>query len=380
MTSRGERDRGLDGLRALAALSVLGFHVWLYRENRPQGARDSLLDSALFQANIGLICFFVLSGYLLYRAFARASVRGHGAVETGGYALRRAARILPAYYACVGGCLLLYGIAGVPDLFPPAEQLPLFAVFAQNYSMSSIMEINPVLWTLCVEAAFYVLLPLVGVLAFRLGPSSLGLQAGVLLALVVVTLEWNWAVQALQGDDVAEKALPAYLGHFAAGMLVALWAERRRARGARPLGVAATAGTMAAGALLVVASGWAHEVTWPAREPLEILGKLPAAAGFALIVAAVAAGRGPSVAWLRARPLVSVGVVSYGLYLWHLPLLIVARWLGLLPEPLAPRMLVVLALSLAAAVLSWRLVERPAMRWAASATGRSPAQQAQAAP
>ena len=368
-------------MRALAALSVLAFHVWLYRENRPEGAREGLLDAALFQANIGLICFFVLSGYLLYRAFARASVRGRGAVDTGGYALRRAARILPAYYVCVAGCLALYAAAGVRDLYPPAEQLPLFAIFAQNYSMSSIMEINPVMWTLCVEAAFYVVLPLIGLLAYRLGPSRIALQTGVLLALVVVTLEWNWAVQALRANDVVEKALPAFLGHFALGMLVALWAERRRARAARSLSGATTAAVFVGGAALVLASAWAHEVTWPAREPLEILGKLPAGAGFALIVAAVAAGRGPSVAWLRARPLVAVGVVSYGLYLWHLPLILVGMSLDVLPHALAPRMAVVLAVALAAAALSWRMVERPAMRWAASATGRAaPARQAQAAP
>jgi len=62
-------------VRGLAALGVLMFHVWLYRDNRPHGARHALQDHVLFSLNVGLILFFVLSGFLLYRAYARAIVR-----------------------------------------------------------------------------------------------------------------------------------------------------------------------------------------------------------------------------------------------------------------------------------------------------------------
>ena len=54
-------------------------------------------------------------------------------------------------------------------------------------------------------------------------------------------------------------------------------------------------------------------------------------------------------------------MISYGVYLWHLPLLLVLRHTGMLPEPLAPRMVVVLTVALAAGAASWYLVERPSI-------------------
>jgi peptidoglycan/LPS O-acetylase OafA/YrhL len=63
--------------------------------------------------------------------------------------------------------------------------------------------------------------------------------------------------------------------------------------------------------------------------------------------------------WLGWRPLAALGAVSYGVYLWHLPLLLVARHAGLLPTTLGPRLLVVLTGSVAATALSWRWIERP---------------------
>src|SRR5258705_6456505 len=93
--SETERSRALDGLRGLAALSVLSFHVWLYRVDRPHGSHPTLVDKVLFEANLGLICFFVLSGYLLYRPFARAALTGSGRVRVRRFAARRVARIVP---------------------------------------------------------------------------------------------------------------------------------------------------------------------------------------------------------------------------------------------------------------------------------------------
>jgi peptidoglycan/LPS O-acetylase OafA/YrhL len=350
---RSDRSDALDGLRALAALSVVAFHVWLYREDRPRGGRHALLDHVLFELHLGLICFFVLSGFLLYRAFARAALSGGGRrrVDVRTYATRRIARIVPAYYASIVLCLVLYAAAGYREMLPPADQLPLFAAFAQNYSWDAIMGINPVTWTLCVEAAFYVALPLIGLAAatFARRPSS---QALLLASLVALTLAWNALAQAQEWSDIAEKSLPAYAGHFAAGMLAALWVEARRA----PLGPRATAALAAAGLALVAASGWWYETPAIAPDVRAVVLKLPAALGFALIVAAAAAGRGAAVAWLRARPLAWAGVVSYGVYLWHLPLILLGNHLGLLPQPLPARLAIVTAAALVAGWASWTLV------------------------
>ena len=364
----------LDGVRAIAALSVLVFHVWLYRADRPRGTRPELLDQVLFHANTGLICFFVLSGYLLYRAFARAALTGAQGVAIGPFARRRIARIIPAYWVCGAVSLALFWVVGYDDLTPAPHELPLYALLLHNYSAETIGGLNPVTWTLCVEMAFYALLPLVGWAALRLGPRRVSAQVALVVALIAVSPVWNVVVLEQGWGSLAERALPAFLAAFGAGMLVAVWVEWRAAGGRcrrSSLGSRATAALVAGAALVVVGDAVVHENGWWLRDGIfsggllrpsaqaQALGHLGAATGFALLVAAAAAGSGPAVRWLSWRPLAAVGVISYGVYLWHVPLLLVVREAGLLPVALVPRLLVVLAMSLAAAAASWRWVERP---------------------
>src|SRR6266540_895785 len=163
---RTTRGAALDGLRGLAALAVFLLHVWIYRSpSKP--ARDSFGDSLLFEMRLGLVLFFVLSGYLLYRQFARAAIRRRE-VDVVRFVKRRAARILPAYYVAIVGSLALLAVAGgIPGLrSPDSSELPLFAVFGQNYAEGTILRLNPVTWTLCLEVAFYALLPLFGWAAY----------------------------------------------------------------------------------------------------------------------------------------------------------------------------------------------------------------------
>lgn len=371
--SSSARSAPLDGLRALAAISVLLFHVWLYAPGGVPAERRAFSDKLMFELNLGLICFFVLSGFLLYQAFARASLANGSGVDVKRYAVRRAARIVPAYYACLLGCLLLYWLAGPRQMLPPAENIPLFAVFAQNYSADSVMTFNPVTWTLSIEASLYLLLPLIGLAAYRLGPKRIAFQVALLIGLIGLTLAWNAVVFAEDWRPLGPKILPAYIGHFALGMLGALWFERRRAVRSDPLGARATAVLAATGAGFVILGGYWHETSGSGITYATFSG-LPAALGFALVITAAAAGGGPAVGWLRARPLVAIGVISYGVYLWHLPLLLATRHLGLMPEPFALRAMVVLALALLAGFASWRLVEQPFIRRFSS--GRTASQSA----
>ena len=311
------RSSPLDGVRALAALSVVCFHAWLYRAGDLPGERTALFDKVLFEANIGLFCFFVLSGFLLYRSFARAALTGSRPVDVGRYALRRAARIVPAYYASLLGCLLLFWAVGYSDLVPSAEHLPVFAVFGQNYSMGTVMKINPVTWTLCVEAAFYVLLPVLGIVAFLLGPRRAASQAAMLIGLVGVTIASNGVLHGTDGGELMSKALPTYIGFFAIGMAAAMWVEWRRLRSDREesLGPAATALLMTAGLRCSRASRLRSRDSGVLHLDVDDIRKPAAAIGFALVIAAAADGTGPASSWLSARPLVSLGVISYGIYL-----------------------------------------------------------------
>jgi acetyltransferase len=346
------RTGALDGLRGLAALAVVAFHVWLYRPDRVAGTRTSFGDQVFFELHLGLICFFVLSGFLLYRGLLRRP-------NLKPYAVRRIRRIVPAYYVSLAGCLILFAALGLDGLLPPTDSLPLFLAFGQNYSGQTLMEINPVTWTLCVEAAFYVVLPLT--LLVRSGRG----RVAVLVSLIGATLVWNALTYGGAWTDVSEKTLPAYAGHFALGMLVALWVESRRER----LAAVSTAALALAGIAIVVAAGWWYETPGLLPDLRALVLKLPAALGFALVVAAAAAGRGLAVSALSARPLAWAGVVSYGVYLWHLPLIIAGNELALLPEGIAPRLAVVTPVALAAGWASWTLVERPAIRGFAGTEG-----------
>jgi peptidoglycan/LPS O-acetylase OafA/YrhL len=175
---------------------------------------------------------------------------------------------------------------------------------------------------------------------------------------------------------VAGHAPPAFLPYFACGMLVALVAEVRRARGAPALGAGTGAGLAALGAAAVLANGLWHGLDrTPDGLAMELFADLGAAVGFALLIAAAVGGTGAGLGWLAARPLAWIGTITYGLYLWHIPLLVFARGNGLLPGGVLSG-LVVLPVAIAVGALSWYAVERPAMRWA----GRRPRTRAREEP
>jgi peptidoglycan/LPS O-acetylase OafA/YrhL len=380
-SERKTRTAGLDGLRALAALTVLCLHVWLYGQPNPSSpTRSGVLDRAVFEFRLGLVFFFVLSGYLLYRAFAGGALR-RSPVDVRRYARRRVARIVPAYYVALAGTVaLLWGLRGSPGVrLPDAVQLPLFLVFGQNYSSETFLTLNPVTWTLCLEAAFYVSLPLIGLVAYRFARGRVRAQAALLAAIALVGIAYSALDYELGWGAMAGKALPAYLPVFAAGMLVALWAEARRAREAPPLSALASAALVVGGFGLAVADGFWHATAGtPAGNPLlSILGDVPAAIGFAAVVAAAVAGRGLSIAWMRARPLAWVGLVSYGVYLWHVPVLLFERNHGLLPSSFLPALAVTLPVVLAVSAGSWYLVERPLITRASRPRARPSARRGQ---
>ncbi|MGH2899462.1 MAG: acyltransferase family protein, partial [Solirubrobacteraceae bacterium] len=130
-TQKDRRSASLDGLRGIAALSIFAFHGWLYTMPAPDATdRSSLGDYAVHELRLGLVLFFVLSGFLLSRPWFAAALDGRRPPDLRRYARARAARILPAYYvALAGSIVLLWGLRGTPGLrLPPAGELPLFVV------------------------------------------------------------------------------------------------------------------------------------------------------------------------------------------------------------------------------------------------------------
>src|SRR4029079_19440762 len=102
------------------------------------------------------------------------------------------------------------------------------------------------------------------------------------------------------------------------------------------------------------------------------------AVGFALVIAAAADGRGPSAAWLRWPRLAYAVLVSYGIYRGHVPVILVLKERDALPVALLPRLLTVLAITVALATVSWRFIERPVLEWAHNRRRRKAARPAPA--
>jgi len=367
-TKHDRRMTSLDGLRGLAALAVFGFHLWLYTMPAPVASdRSSLGDYAAHELRLGVVAFFVLSGFLLSRPWFGAALDGRRPPALGAYVRARVARVAPAYYvALIGSIVLLWGLAGTPGVrLPPADELPLFFGFAQNFSPASVLKLNPPMWSLAVEVCFYATLPLLGWLAVRLPPRR-SAQALVPLALIAAGILFNWSIAGHGLGMTFSKSLAAMIPYFALGMLVAIALHRRG------LGAGSRRGLLAAGLVLVAADACLKAAVpagvggLPAAELTEwfvIFRDLPAAAGFALLVAALAtAPRSPV---LGGRLLRGLGTISYPLYLWHVPVLLFLRGHGMLP--LDPLLALVVATGpvLALSALSWFVVERPVLRWSA---------------
>lgn len=351
-----ERRRELDVLRGLAALSVLVFHVWLYTLPTPDAATSRGPADLLFSsARVGLVLFFVLSGFLLYGPWVRAALDGGRAPRLGRYLARRAARIAPGYYvALAGAVLLLWGLGDVPGVrLPPGEHLWRFLVFGQNFGSDTVMKLNPPMWTLVVEVSFYLALPLFGAVALRLG-SRRSTQAVVPLAVIAAGLGFNlWLARHSGLSPTLNKLLPAALPYFGVGMLAAVLLHGRRVPGRWAL-----AG-LPVGIGLLVFNAWWHRPGQVGIAPVAAR-DVVAAVGFAVLLACASSAAARRS--LAARPLVGLGTVSYGLYLWHVPLLLWLRGHGLLPLSPLPALAVVLPLSLALATASWLLVEKPALQ------------------
>jgi peptidoglycan/LPS O-acetylase OafA/YrhL len=177
---------------------------------------------------------------------------------------------------------------------------------------------------------------------------------------------WNAVVP---GTGPLSKVLPAMLPFFALGMLAALWG---RGRTLSPLAVQ----RLLAVAFLGVVGNVALQVVAPQVSPAAH--NLPAGVGFAALIAAAAGSDGLRA--LRWRPLAGLGTISYGVYLWHVPVLWWLRGQGLLPLDPVLALPVLLVPTVLMAFASWRFVERPVMDWARSRPARETAPRRAAGP
>jgi peptidoglycan/LPS O-acetylase OafA/YrhL len=375
------RFRALDGLRLVGALMVLTTHVGFESGAALQGRFAGVLS----RLDVGVALFFVVSGFLLFRPHAMGHLQGHRRPRPAAYLLRRAARILPVLWLVVAAAWLL-----VREDAPVGDYLA-HALLVQIYVGTPQLAGLTQLWSLCTEVAFYLVLPLVAALACR-GPRDrrwvrrTGLAAGVL---VVAGPAWMATVTAL-GLSQARLWLPGFVGWFGLGMLLAVW-HAARTTGVLPTGrldrLAAYPGTVwgLAAALFVLAST-------PVAGPLDLSEPTPLQAAtksllYAVIGALVVlptvlavppAPEPTAVRALSGRVGVGLGLISYGVFAYHVLVLeLVSRWLGLgtFEGGFWQRWLLTTGIAVAVAAASYAAVERPVMRRArtvSSLGGRRP--------
>ncbi|MCU1483391.1 MAG: acyltransferase 3 [Actinomycetia bacterium] len=331
----------LDGLRAFAVLAVVAFHT----------------DHGLRGGYLGVEVFFVLSGYLITNLLLTESVRmGH--VRLGHFYLRRAARLLPALVLAVLGVAALYTIES--RVRPPlGEAVTGFAavfLFAANWVEahdSGSMYFLGHTWSLAVEEQFYLVWPPVLVVLLRwrrtlrsvLVMTLVGAVASMVLRALLAFGGEGARLQAGYGSPARAGAL--LLG---CGLAVALHVPEVAARLRRPATAWAGLGGAVVIAVAVFVAPSDQRATFTVWLPLVALASTA-------LVAHCTTGTSRLTEALSLRPLVWIGRRSYGIYLFHFPILAYTH--GNVAEDVGWA-----ALAIAAAGLSYRFVESPTLRLA----------------
>ncbi len=364
----------LDGVRALAVVAVLAFHGGM------PWARGGFL---------GVDAFFVLSGFLITSLLV-AEWQQTGRLALGAFWGRRARRLLPAL-------LLVIGVLAVaaPMLFPAAEigllrgdgLAALFYVanwrmimrggdyFAQTAAPSPLEHT----WSLAVEEQFYLVWPLLLALLLARTAAAANRRAalrrvlvccvvGALASAVLLAMAYDAMDpgRAYYGTDTRGASLL-----IGAGLAVVLARHRPRDAGWVPSpAVRRALGVLAAGAVLVLAWAWTHADggdSWLYRGGL---------AGLAVAVAVVLAHvtlmpRGWPARLLALTPLVLLGRISYGVYLWHWPVFIAVS-AGRTGTQGAELFVLRCLITLTLATLCYVLVERPVRNHVVGSRRRDP--------
>ncbi|MEN3272179.1 MAG: hypothetical protein V7636_940 [Actinomycetota bacterium] len=336
MTDRPKLEHvpALDGLRGVAVVGVLAFHLGHLRGGY-----------------LGVDLFFVLSGYLI-TSLLLVEWERTGRVGLGAFWSRRARRLLPALFLLIGA-VALYAATSPPALAPSALRGDALATLGYIANWHAVIAHHgywelfaaPSLlahtWSLAIEEQLYVVWPLIVVVALRFGRRALlwtaiALAVASAVAMIVVHGAGDDTARAYYGTDTRAAAVLV-------GAALAAWRGRRHAvlqLAAVPLVIAWC--TVAGTSNGLYEGGFA----------------LCSLAG-ALVVAGVLEP-GPLSSALSARPLRHLGAISYGVYLWHWPVFVVldAR------TPIAgwPLLVAKLAVTLAISEASYRLLELPIRR------------------
>src|ERR1700722_2392419 len=373
-STQPSRSTHIDVLRAIAALMVIGYHV----NSLVGGGADGGLLWLRDNTDSGVELFFVISGYLIALPFLRALVRGNRAPDTVAYARRRAARILPGYWlALLLAAFIAFRIGALPPVGVLFSQVALLQGFLPGAPGGPLV----VAWTLSIEAAFYVGVPVATWALMRRRPVwsirwLVGMTCALWAASAAVAFCFAALAPASPWATVVLRGPVGFMCQFCPGMLIALVQIRLERGAVRTMMRPQLAWSLIAGG----AVGWLFLAAWagPGATALELVVRNQGGgAFFGVLLLGTLELRAPErgVTRLFSR----IGTVSYGMYLWH--------WLAIegiastelrfaLPIPGAINWVLGTALLTAAtlplAIFSWRIVESPAIAWASGRLRPSP--------
>jgi peptidoglycan/LPS O-acetylase OafA/YrhL len=342
----------IDGLRAIAVVSVIIFHL-----------KSSLLPGGF----VGVDIFFAISGYLITKNIAEEM--GSGKFSIVEFYRRRIKRIAPVMLTVIASVLSIGYLVLLPEELVALAKSAFWSVgslanvyfwhevdteyFATASSQLPLLH----LWSLGVEEQFYLLWPLLLMLIWRVAPTGTkGLSAlniSLVLGILAVPLSIGLAMHLYsEASRFVYYMLPTRAGELMMGAAAALWAVNRP----KFEGTLARSRFMACTGLALIGLSF---VFITEEQPFPGWRAVPPTAGVVLLLLA---GRSPgkirALCFLSLAPMVWIGKLSYSLYLWHWPVLAIWRYTYGEPDALASLGLLILMVLLAQA--SFTMVEQPA--------------------
>jgi peptidoglycan/LPS O-acetylase OafA/YrhL len=330
--------RGLDGLRAVAVLSVFIGHLWPAYVANP----------------IGVDIFFALSGFLITRGLI-AQLERDDRIDLQTFYARRALRLIPAQVIVVAATLLVGFLLNLASMGHWVGGDLRAAAFALTYTMNWVRAFDlghsgwlGHTWSLAIEEQFYLLWPLVLMTAFRLG----GLRGTVWCACIIVLLSIALRLY-LYHAGASEHRIYNGFDTRTDGLLIGCTLAL-----GRPFRWAGTAGRLWPVPVIVAVAVFGA-VPWIGMWTLS--GTLVTAAT-AWLILPLWAGTQPWLASaLEFHPVRYLGRISYGLYLWHYPVMMILLELGFPLNAIGTTVLTG-AITLGGAVLSFHFAEQPALQ------------------
>ncbi|MGQ0824391.1 MAG: acyltransferase family protein [Actinomycetota bacterium] len=359
-TPSAPRWPALDGVRGAAVLAVVAWHVYRLTISRGMG-RDGVpvLWWPIGTTRFAVDVFFVLSGMLVVQSWHAARQRGRTVVgAVWDFGTSRAARILPAYWLMLVVLIPLLG--QTQPLFDHPKRLFAFVTLNQYLRWWLPERVNPVTWSLTTEWHFYVLVPLVVWLLARVGRLPL------LAACLAGSILWWLHTPYLLPDSFVFGRLDQFVAGAVVGQLAL---AHRRGESSALVCWARSRHVFAGACIAIVALGTYHGASLGLASQPIVDALVHPLVGLGAATALLHILTTPRSTALAHPVLRWFGTISFGLYLWHYPILDRGlRWTRTqMPNPSIVATMaaaaVLCALSVGAATASYVFVERPFLAW-----------------